>query len=304
MSLTGVINILTTPFDQHEEIDETSLRQLVEHVITVGVTAITVLGVAGEAHKLTETESDLVLRVSLEQAAGRVPVLVGTSRPAARLAARAASKAADAGAAGVMVAPPAHLGPGEALTAHFRRVAEESGLPIVLQDFPPATGVTLTPRDLAELVAAVPSITTIKLEGTPTASRMIAAKRLLPSGVSLLGGLGGMFLLDELRAGADGTMTGYAFPEALVDICRDWAAGRTEDAARTYFRHLPLMLVDGQPGTGLDARKLLLRDRGLITTAHVRQPSSPVPAALAAGLAETMSWLELTEPATSRRTSA
>jgi len=270
--LRGVYNILSTPFRPDGSLDEASLRRLTEATIGMGVDGITVLGVAGEAQKLLPEERRRLTEIVMEVAAGRVPIIVGTSHDGTEATIAASREAQAAGAAGVMVAPPTFLQPGPALTRHYERVAAAIDIPIVLQDFPPVNGVTLSPRAMADLVRAVPAITTIKLEDPPTPQRTAQALELLEGRATIVGGLGGMYLLDELRRGASGTMTGFAYPEILVRIWRAWEAGDRAEAEATYYRYLPLLVFEGQPKLGVAIRKEILRRRGLIDYAVLREP--------------------------------
>jgi 4-hydroxy-tetrahydrodipicolinate synthase len=291
--LRGVYNILSTPFTESGALDVASLRRLTTATVETGVDGITVLGVAGEAGKLLEEERRQVIELVMEVNAGRLPIVVGTSREGTDATVAACREAEQAGAAGVMVAPPAFMQPGTAMQAHYEAIAAAISIPIVLQDFPPVNGVTLAPRAMADLVQAVPAITTIKLEDVPTPQRTAQTLALLQEqqGVTVVGGLGGMYLLDELRRGASGTMTGFAYPEVLVDIWRAWAAGDRQRAAEVYYRHLPLLVFEGQPKLGVAIRKEILRRRGLIASATVRRPGPILDPGTAADLTETLAWV-------------
>ena len=196
--------------------------------IEAGVDGITVLGVAGEAHKLDDAERLRVLRTVVEVNDGRLPIIVGTSRESTHSAVAAARAARAEGASGIMVAPPTFVQPGPALTAHVQRVGDATGLPLVLQDYPPVNGVTLSTHAIAELVHAVPQIVTIKVEDPPTPQRTAQILDFITDRVGIVGGLGGLYLLDELRCGSRGTMTGFAYPEVLVAAVRcvvTWRSG-------------------------------------------------------------------------------
>jgi len=291
--LSGVYNILTTPFRPDGAVDGDSLRRLTEGVVAAEVDGITVLGVAGEAQKLSAAERDHVVTSVLEVAGGRVPVFVGASQEGSDTTIAASRAAERAGAAGVMIAPPTFLPPGPGLTEHLTRIAEAISIPIILQDYPPVNGVTMSPQAMAELVGAVPAITTIKLEGTPTPQRTAQTLALTGDRATVLGGLGGMYLLDELRRGASGTMTGFAYPEVLVEIWRAWRVGDRTGAADVYARYLPLLVFEGQPGVGLAIRKEVLRRRGLIDNATVRHPGPRIDQGILEDLEETLSRLHL-----------
>ncbi len=291
--LVGVYNILATPVFPDGQLDIASLRRLVEATIRMGVTGVTILGVVGEAQKQTDAQRTEVLTVATQVNAGRVPIIVGTSRDSTPAVITASREALDAGAAGLMIAPPTFLQPGPGLTEHYRAIGEAVALPIVLQDYPVVNGVTMTPRAMADLANAVPSIVTIKLEDVPTPQRTAQTLALVDRDVSVLGGLGGVYLLDELRRGSAGTMTGFAFPEVLVEIVSAWRSGDRETAAQTYYRYLPLLVFEGQPKLGLAIRKEILRRRGLIAHADVIKPGPMLDAGTAEDLTETMAALDL-----------
>lgn len=291
--LRGVYNILSTPFTPDGALDEASLRRLTEATIGMGVDGITILGVAGEAQKLLDAERRRVIEIVMEVNAGRVPIIIGTSRDGTDATVAACREAQALGAAGVMVAPPTFLQPGPALTRHYERVAAAIDIPIVLQDFPPVNGVTLSPQAMADLVRAVPAITTIKLEDTPTPQRVAQTLALLDGQATIVGGLGGVYLLDELRRGASGTMTGFAYPEILVRIWRAWDAGDRDGAAATYYRYLPLLVFEGQPKLGVAIRKEILRRRGLIACARLREPGPRLDEGTRADLEETLRFLAI-----------
>ncbi len=292
-ALRGVYAILATPFLPDGTIDEASLRRLTAATVATGVDGVTVLGVAGEVQKLTDAERSRVLTVVIETVDGRVPVVAGTSRDGTDAAIDAAGEAEAAGATALMVAPPAFAQAGPSLTEHFQRIGAMTRLPIVLQDFPPANGVTLSAQAMSDLVATVPSIVTIKLEDPPTPIRIGQTLALIQDQATILGGLGGVYLLDELRRGSSGTMTGFAFPEILMAIWRAWNAGDTQAAMGTYYRWLPLIAFEGQPKIGLAIRKELLRRRGLIDYATVRQPAQVVNDGIVEDLNATLSALDL-----------
>jgi 4-hydroxy-tetrahydrodipicolinate synthase len=193
-----------------------------------------------------------------------------------------------------MIAPPNFSKVGKGLIEHYRRIGAEGGLPIVLQDYPPVNGVSMSPQFMAELVQAVPEVVTIKLEDIPTASRMRQTAAALPAGrITFQGGLSGVWLLDELRAGASGAMTGFPYPEILVEIWQSFRAGDEQHAAELYYRYLPLMLLDGQAGTGVSARKIVQVRRGQIKHAVVRAPGLTLDARAKQDLLALLDTLEL-----------
>ncbi|HEY8596857.1 MAG TPA: dihydrodipicolinate synthase family protein, partial [Thermomicrobiales bacterium] len=271
--LEGIYVIVSTPFDEQGRVDEGSFATLLDATVAAGVQGITILGVAGEAPRLSDAERERLTGVAMKTIAGRIPVIVGVSHDGTAVTIERTQAARAVGAAGVMIAPPNFSKIGKGLIEHYRQIGIQGGLPIVLQDYPLVNGVTMSPQFMAEMVQAVPEIVTIKLEDIPTASRMRQTAAALPQGrITFQGGLSGVWLLDELRAGASGAMTGFPYPEILVEIWRTFSAGDEAGAAALYYRYLPLMLLDGQPGTGVAARKEIQVRRGQIKHATVRAP--------------------------------
>jgi 4-hydroxy-tetrahydrodipicolinate synthase len=270
--IEGVYHILATPFSSELDIDEPSLRRLVSSVLALAVDGLTILGVAGEAQTLSVDERTRLTAVVSEVVDGRVPIIVGTSADALDQAIARSRAAELSGASAVMVAPPRGADP-DSLIGHYRTIAESITLPIVLHDYPDVTDVDLTIDQMVSLVEAVPSIVSIKLESVPSPPRVGAAIAALEGAATVLGGRGGLYYLNELKRGASGTMTGFAFPEALVDIWRHWQSGDTDSAEAVYYRYLPLLVFEAQPSIGLAIRKETLRRRDMITSATLRRTS-------------------------------
>lgn len=291
--LSGVYNILSTPITADGELDIPSLRRLTDATIRMGVDGITVLGVAGEAHKLTEAQRRTLIETVMGVNEGRVPIVVGTSREGTAATIAASRDAMAAGAVGLMIAPPTFVQPGPTLTRHYQAVSEAVELPIVLQDYPTVNGVTMTPRAMADLANSVPTIVTIKLEDLPTPSRIAQTIPLLQREVTIMGGLGGMYLLDELRRGSVGTMTGFAYPEVLIDILSRWNDNDEAAAAEVYHRYLPLLMFETQAKIGVAIRKEILRRRGLIDNASVVAPGATLDEYTAADLTATLATLDV-----------
>jgi 4-hydroxy-tetrahydrodipicolinate synthase len=268
MELRGTWFVVPTAFDDAGDVDAVAQRELVEAVVRWGVDGLTAMGVTGEAAALTAEERDRVLEAVFQATEGQVPVVVGCSAGHPRVVGELAERAAALGAAGVMVsAPPLHRDP-ETLPAFFAQVAERVEVPVVVQDEPAATGVRIPAGLLLRCLEAAGS-RTVKLEDPPTPPK-IARLMAADPGLRVFGGLGGSSALAELRRGACGTMTGFAFPEVLAAVRRHGERGDWAAAARVFDRYLPLIHLEGQPGTGLAIRKELLRRRGALRSAASR----------------------------------
>ncbi|HEX9045245.1 MAG TPA: dihydrodipicolinate synthase family protein [Candidatus Limnocylindrales bacterium] len=271
-ALRGVFNIVPTPFADDGSLDEPSLRRLIDFVVSCGVDGVTILGVLGEAGKVSEAERTRIVEVTLEAAAGRVPVCVGTTHAATDRCIAFSREAEALGANALMVSPPALARTNEtAVRRHYLSVADAVGLPIVVQDYPPASGVFMTPAFIGSLAAEHQRLRWLKLEDEPTASKTSAILAANPD-VRIFGGLGGMFMLEELRRGAAGAMTGFGFPEILVAIWRRFSAGDLDGATALFYHYLPLIRFENQPGINLALRKHLYRLRGAIASSRARMP--------------------------------
>ncbi len=291
--LRGVWNILPTPFTDDGALDEVGVRSLVDFVVGTGVDGLTVLGVMGEVTRLSDDERTRVIATAIQHAAGRVPICVGVSHAATDRAVAFAREAEALGAHSLMLAPPALAKPSdEAVLAHYVAVAGATGLPIVVQDHPASSAVWMSTRLLASLAAASPNCRVVKLEEEPSPPKI---RRLLgeADGVTVLGGLGAVMLVEELRAGAMGTMTGLGYPEVLVDIVRRWFAGDTEGAHGAFYRILPLIRFEAQPGISVAIRKEIYRRRGAMSSARVRAPGGRLDPGTLADLDDLLLRLDL-----------
>jgi 4-hydroxy-tetrahydrodipicolinate synthase len=268
--------MLATPFDDDEALDTGSIPRLVAKARDVGCNGLVALGVTGEAARLTDRERRTVAETVVASAEG-MPVTLGTSAASTQVAIAYSKEAQTLGAAAVMVAAPPMPKPNmDALLVHYQRIAEAVDLPIVVQDYPRTTGVVMPVPFIVRLAEEIPSARYLKLEDPPTPTKIRAIRELIGDKMGIFGGLGGVFLLDELAQGSAGAMTGFAYPEVLVDVCRHMAEGDRAKAEEVFHRHLPLILFESQEGIGLTIRKEALHHRGLIGTPRVRHPGGPV----------------------------
>lgn len=291
--LTGVINIMATPFHPDGQIDEASLRRLVDFQIEKGAAGLNVLGIMGEFHKLLDEERRRVVEIVIDQAAGRVPVIVGCTHSGTYATIELALHAQQAGAAAVMVAPPNNLVNLDAVYEHYKTVAAALQIPVVVQDEPTFTGVRMPPAFLARVCNEISGCDYIKLEDPPTPEKISRLNTLLQRPVGIFGGLGGVFFLEELNRGAVGTMTGFSYTEILVDIDRKFKSGDKAAARETFYRYLPLLRFEFQPVVGLALRKYLLYRRGAIAHPGVRQPGPAVSDALKQELEDVLAYCGL-----------
>jgi len=283
-SARGVYLITVTPFTDSGELDASSTDRMVDFCLESGVTGLTVLGIMGEAPKLTMQESEAFVRQVLARVKGRVPVVVGASAPGFAAMKELTERVMALGASGVMVAPPSSVRTDDQILGYFDMVSETlasvsgaHGVPWVLQDHPVATGVQMSARTIMNIVRNAPSCVMLKHEDCPGLAKLSAIKAAMDSQelrrISILtGNGGGLFLPEELTRGADGAMTGFAYPEMMVDVCAAHAAGDVERAHDLFDAYLPLARYEQQSGIGLAVRKHLFVQRGVIASAFVRKP--------------------------------
>ncbi len=285
-SATGVYLITVTPFTDSGALDLASTDRMVDFCLEAGVTGLTVLGIMGEATKLTAEESRDFVKQVLARVAGRVPVVVGASAPGFAPMRELTQSVMELGAAGVMVAPPGSVRTDDQIVAYFDMVSETVGpdVPWVLQDHPVSTGVQMSTAVILRIIKNSPTCVMLKHEDCPGLAKLsairAAGERAEVRRVSILtGNGGGLFLPEELSRGADGAMTGFAYPEMMVDVCRAHAAGQVERAHDLFDAYLPLARYEQQPGIGLAVRKHILAERGVIASSAIRKPGPRLSAA-------------------------
>ena len=296
MQLEGVYSVLPTPFHPDGDLDELSLRKVIDLFIAAGINGVTALGVTGEVARLEDDERRRVLEVVVDQVGGRIGVVAGTTAEGTRMCIAYSRHAREAGATAVMVSPPrmAKLN-SEAVIRHYKALADAVDIEIVVQDYPPISGFAMEPALLARIAREIPRARTIKLEDPPTpfkTSRILEAAGETP--VRIFGGLGGVFLLEELLAGATGAMTGFAFPEILVGIVSRFRAGKVDEAADLFYRSVPLMRFEFQEGIGMAIRKEVLHRRGALASPATRAPGAALDRTTREALDRVMQWVEAT----------
>lgn len=282
----GVYLITVTPFTDAGDLDLPSTDRMVDFCLEAGVTGLTVLGIMGEATKLTAEESRTYVKQVLARVAGRVPVVVGASAAGFAPMKELTQSVMDLGASGVMVAPPPTVKTDDQIVSYFDMVNETLGpdVPWVLQDHPVSTGVQMSASVVLRIIKNSPTCVMLKHEDCPGLAKMSAYRAASDKGdakrISIFtGNGGGLFLPEELSRGADGAMTGFAYPEMMVDVVRAHAAGDVERAHDVFDAYLPLSRYEQQAGIGLAVRKHLLAQRGVIASAAIRKPGPKLSAA-------------------------
>jgi 4-hydroxy-tetrahydrodipicolinate synthase len=288
MSITpnfrGVYPILVTPFHADEQPDLESFDRLIRFMVDIGVDGVTVLGVLGESNRMLDAEREQLIRTAVAAAKGRIPVVVGTSHKGTMATLGLSQMAAELGASAVMVTPSQEPVPNEErVFEYFKRIADGLTIPMVVQDHPASTQVHMSVPLLLRLARELPQVACFKEEGVPTPPRVHALQQgMTERKVPILTGLGALYGLFDLRSGADGFMTGFAFPEVLMAMVQAMQEENPEKTMNLYRTFLPLMAFEQQPGIAI--RKEIFRLRGLISSNSVRHPGAPLNQSAAAQL--------------------
>ncbi len=266
----GVYTICPTPFAIDGSLDLGSIGTLVDFQVSAGVAGLAILGFLGEAHKLSNAERRTVVSTFVKEAAGRVPVWVGVRALGIAGAIEQAQDAAELGAAAVFAAPLDNASDSVQFE-YYKSLAASLSTPVVIHDFPDSFGTEIS----AEVIARIGregGVNFIKMEEPPVGQKITRIQQLAGGSMRIFGGLGGVYFLEELQRGAVGTMTGFAFPEILVRIYAQFAAGDHAGAAATFDKYCPLIRYEFQPKIGLALRKYIYQQRGVIACDAIRSP--------------------------------
>ena len=301
----GVYIISATPFDDDGRIDTASTDRLIDFYKESGVDGITILGMMGEAPKLDAAEAQSFVKQVVGRARA-LPVIVGISAPGFAAMRALALSSMDAGAGGVMIAPSGAVKTDDQIVNYYADAVSAIGasIPFVIQDYPLSTGVVMATSVIERIVTNHPSCVMLKHEDWPGLEKISAVRKAQTDGrmrhISILTGNGGLFLDFEMSRGADGAMTGYAFPEMLVGVCRLMSQGKRDAAHDIFDAHLPLVRYEQQPGAGLAVRKYVLKRRGIIASDAQRKPGGALSAAARAEVDYLLARLARFEPAAAK----
>jgi len=274
----GVFAIAVTPFKPDCAVDTESVNRMTDFYLSCGVSGLTILGMMGEAPKLDPAEALAISKQVVRRSS--VPVVVGVSAPGFAAMRSLAREVMDAGAAGVMIAPAPTLRTDDQIISYFSQAVAAIGndIPWVLQDYPLALTVQMTPKVVRQIIMENPSCVMLKHEDWPGLEKISALRAFQREGslrpLSILCGNGGLFLDFEMERGADGAMTGYAFPDMLVEVVKLSQEGKRDAAHNLFDMHLPLIRYEQQQGIGLAVRKYVLQKRGAIAYDQQRAPAA------------------------------
>ncbi|MCS7025848.1 MAG: dihydrodipicolinate synthase family protein [Bryobacteraceae bacterium] len=291
----GVFPIVATPFHPDGSIDWESQDRLVEYLLEQGVHGLGLFGNASEAYTLLAEERVELLRRIVKRVNGRVPLIVGSGHTGTDAAVKLSKESEDLGASALMVLPPYLLRPdGDGLMYYFEAISQAVSIPIMVQDAPLMTQVSMPVALLARMGRDIERVKLVKVEAPPTAPKISALRAAAGDGLVLFGGLNGQFLLEELERGAAGTMPNCDIPWMYVEIWKRWTSGDRRGAWDCFTKALPLIRFELQPGLGVSAAKHNMVARGIIRSARVRHPTSSLDDE---GLRELETLRKMIEPA-------
>jgi len=271
MELEGIYPIVPTPFELDGSLDFSSIERLTAFLAARGVQGLTVLGALGEGHKLDDAERTAVIQKYRKILPAGLGLVAGVRAPATDLAIRMARSAETLGCDAILLGPPP-VQNDAALAVYYERVSSAITIPVVIHDYPAATGITMVPSLIATIFNNSDQVQYIKLEEPPTGQKMDAVFNLTQHRMKIFGALGGIYAFEELDRGAVGIMTGFAYPELLTALYKKYRQGDIDGAAALFYDILPLNRFEFQPGIGISLRKHILVKRGVFKTPYVRHP--------------------------------
>lgn len=271
-TIEGVVPILITPFFDDGRIDEASLRSLIDFNIAAGIHG---LGVAlgSEVFKFSEAERAEIVRIVVSQTNKRVPVIINTGAAGTHLAVQHAIAAEKGGADALMIMPPTFFPVGaDEIFDYYSAIDAAVSIPMILQDIPQAP---ISPGLALRLADSCRNIRYIKVETLPMTQKVADMAKSVAGRLTIFGGAGGVYFIEELRRGARGTMPFCSQPAEYVAVWNLFNQG-DERGARKVFNDafIGMNRLGGQGGDLFyHAHKQLLVRRGIIRTAHVRGPT-------------------------------
>lgn len=276
IELHGCIPILCTPFHDDRSLDIESLRSQIEWVLEEGASGVATLALASEGYKLTDAERDEVAAAVIAAVDGRVPVVVSADGPGHTIAVDRARRSAALGADALMVLPPYFVAPDQQnLYDYYRQIGEAVDIPVMIQDAPQLTRVSMSQALWSRLAADVETIQYVKAEGTPGGPVISETLRLSEGRLKMFCGWGGLGAMDAFERGAIGSMPAPNFTRLFADVQSLFERGAIEAATARFDSELPFSLWAMQSiDFSVAAAKEEMRRRGVIASAQMRQPAA------------------------------
>mgnify|MGYP000318430985 CR=1 FL=1 len=275
--IKGNVPILATAFSDDGQVDLDSIARLVRFLMEQDIDGLALFGNASEGYALTGAEKKAIMKVVRDETAGRIPLVAGAGGPSIEVALEAARWARDEGADALMVMPPSVVKPDEKrLVDFFSALTSGVDVPIMIQDAPMVSGVSMSVALLARLCREHDTIRYVKVETPPTALKISALHAQLDGTAEIFGGLNGVYMFEELQRGVIGVMPACEFPDVVNAILAAHAAGDTDTARSQFYKYLPFFRYGTQPGINVSVHKEVLFKAGIIATNRVRNPNVPL----------------------------
>lgn len=275
--LEGVYPILATPFTSSGEVDEASLRELVRFQLAAKVNGIALFGNASEMYTLLDKEREMIASVVMEEINGQVPVVFGSGHTGLEGAVQLSKWAQKAGADALMVLPPYMVKPdGKRMVEYFGAIAKAVDIPIMLQDAPIASGISIPVPVMVNLAKEYENIVYAKVEAPPTTVKITEVIEQSEGRLAVFGGLNGNYYYEELCRGIVGTMPACEFPDVCVKIFQLFRSGERDAARRLFYQYMPFIRIGTIPGFAMAVHKEILKEGGVIESAYVRNPNAPI----------------------------
>jgi len=270
MTISGVFPVLCTPFDKSGKIAMDDFDRLIEFIVECAPDGCVYPGVASEVETLSDSERTATIAHLGHKLAGRLPIVIGASAPTPEAVLEHIARGADAGAVCAMIMAPRALGPdARAQTEFFAWIADESPIPLMLQNAPEPVGAGLLPETVAEIAGAVDGIRYIKEETAPCGQNLTRIREACGDDIEgVFGGAGGRYISDELARGSLGTMPASELTDLHVRLVQAWRHGDEAEARRLFMVSMPLL--NFQAIFRMHMTKQTLRRRGVLDHTHVR----------------------------------
>ena len=280
-TLRGAFTALVTPFTPDGAVDEAAFRRLVDRQIRAGIDGLVPVGTTGESPTLSATERDRLIEITIEAVNARpsrtrIPVIAGTGSNDTRSSIEATQRAAALGADAALIVTPYYNKPDQRmLEAHFRAIADEGGLPIVVYNVPGRTGANVEADTFLRL-AEHPRVVAVK-EASANIEQIAVICRDRPRDVAVLSG-DDAATLAILAMGGDGVISvaSNELPGEMSALVHAWHAGDVAEAQRIHNQLLPLMRANFQGAPNPVPAKAAMLAMGLLEHDGLRQPMLPM----------------------------
>ena len=271
VQIDGIVPVVPTPFDNYGHIDEEGLRRLVDFCVAGNACAICLPAYAGEFYKLAEQERHDVVRIAVDQAAGRIPVIGQANHPSSRVALDLAHRMEASGVSMISIATPRIFALSEDdLLRYFRTVCQSISVPLLIQDFNPG-GATVGADFAQRLHTDCPNFSYLKLEEPMMAEKVSRILEATRGKVGVLEGWGGLYMMELIPSGICGIMPGVPLLRVLNEVYWMRKRGENKQAYTAYQSVLPFIVFTlAHLELFLHVEKRLLKAMGLIASAHVR----------------------------------